>query len=254
MARATVMTIEAQAPHRWPRLARLIIGRNELRRPSDRIEGAVLVALSAAFLAVAVMAVFLAAHVYQSQRAFAAALRPAVAVLSKPGPVLYNTEPAAQVQASWVLSNGTERSGFLTTGIAPAIYGAPAGTSVWVWLDRSGEPQLPPAGRREIVVSALIAGILLTYALAMYINIKRGRLLLDCGCSWGSRRQPVHIWLVARNAGLALVAVLLAPPVADRALSIIDCVSVVASLIVAAFLYAGTNQLLSIQSNVREAG
>jgi len=110
-------------------------------------------------------------------------------------------------------------------------------------------PQVPRG-----LVSALIAGILLTYALAMYINIKRGRLLLDCGCSWGSRRQPVHIWLVARNAGLALVAVLLAPPVADRALSIIDCVSVVASLIVAAFLYAGTNQLLSIQSNVREAG
>jgi hypothetical protein len=198
MARATVMTSEARAPRRWPRLARLISGKNELRRSSDRIEGAVLVALSAAFLAAAVMAVFLAAHVYQSQRAFAAALRPAVAVLSKLGPVLYNTEPAAQVQASWVLSNGTERSGFLTTGIAPAIYGAPAGTSVWVWLDRSGEPQLPPAGRREIVVSALIAGtiVIIGAAVLFMLFYRLCRLALDrhrlamWGSAWAATGPP----------------------------------------------------------------
>ena len=68
-----------------PRLARLLLGGNQLRRPSDRIEAAVLVALSAAFVTAAVVAAFLAGHIYQSQRAAAARLRPTVAVLSKPG-------------------------------------------------------------------------------------------------------------------------------------------------------------------------
>ena len=53
-------------------------GRNELRRPCDRIEAAILVSLSAAFLTATVMAALLAGHVYQSQYATAARLRPAV--------------------------------------------------------------------------------------------------------------------------------------------------------------------------------
>jgi hypothetical protein len=61
-----------------PRLARLLLGRNELRRPCDRIEGAIVVALSAAFLTATVMAALLAGHLYQSQRAAVARLRSAV--------------------------------------------------------------------------------------------------------------------------------------------------------------------------------
>jgi hypothetical protein len=189
MARATVMSSDVRATRSQPRLARLIVGRNELRRPSDRIEGAVLVALSAAFLVVAVMAVFLAAHVYQAQRAFAADLRPAVAVLSGPGPVLYS-QAGPVAQASWRLSNGTDRSGLLSAEIAPAIYGARTGTSVQVWLNRSGEPQLPPAGQREIVVTALIAGFIVTVGAVglPMLSYRLCRLVLDRHrlARWGS--------------------------------------------------------------------
>ena len=69
-----------------PRLARLLMSRNELRRPSDRVEGAVLVTLAAAFLAAVVAASFVGAHMYHSQRAADARLRPAVAVLVQSGP------------------------------------------------------------------------------------------------------------------------------------------------------------------------
>jgi hypothetical protein len=39
-----------QVDGRLPRPARLIFGRNELRRPCDRIEGTIVLAVSAAFL------------------------------------------------------------------------------------------------------------------------------------------------------------------------------------------------------------
>jgi predicted lysophospholipase L1 biosynthesis ABC-type transport system permease subunit len=50
----------------------------------DRIEGAVLVALAAAFLVAMAVASVLGVHSYRSQRAASAGLRPVVAVLSRP--------------------------------------------------------------------------------------------------------------------------------------------------------------------------
>jgi hypothetical protein len=142
------------------RLARRFLGRNELRRPADRIETAVIVCLVAAFLTALVAAVYFAGHLYQSEHAAAAGLRPAVAVLSQPGPVA--TAQTAAVGARWRLPSGTERSGTLTTVTAPAIYHAPAGTSVQIWLDHSGEPAAPPPRPDDMIFSALLAGITAT--------------------------------------------------------------------------------------------
>ena len=61
------------ATRRMSRLVRWLAGRNALRRPVDRIEAAVLVALSAAFLVAVAVASVLGAHTYQSQRAASAA-------------------------------------------------------------------------------------------------------------------------------------------------------------------------------------
>jgi hypothetical protein len=142
------------------RLARRLLGRNELRRPADRIETAVIVSLVAAFLTAAVAAACFAGHLYRSEHTVATGLRPAVAVLSQPGPVA--TAPAAAVGARWRLPNGTETSGTLTTLTAPTIYHAPAGTPVQIWLDRSGEPQAPPPSPDDMIFSALLAGIIAT--------------------------------------------------------------------------------------------
>jgi hypothetical protein len=151
------------------RLARRLLGRNELRRAADRIETAVIVSLVAAFLTAAIAAACLAWHLYQSEQAAAAGLRPAVAVLSQPGPAAMT--PAAAVEARWWLPNGTERSGTLTTVTAPAIYHAPAGTSVQIWLDHPGQPAGPPPSPGDMIFSALIAGITATAGAAVVLTL-----------------------------------------------------------------------------------
>ena len=66
------------------------------------------------------------------------------------------------VRARWRLPDGTQRSGTLTAAAAPAIYHARAGTSVRVWLDRSGEPLDPPLSPGDMVFNALFADSMIT--------------------------------------------------------------------------------------------
>jgi hypothetical protein len=139
------------------RLGRLLLGRNELRRPADRIEGIVVALLAAAFLAVTVAAASFARHLYRTERAMAARLRPTMAVLSQPGPVA--ATPTAAATARWRLPNGRQRSGTLTAVTVPAIYHAPAEASVRVWLDRSGRPVSSPPSTGDLVADALATGI-----------------------------------------------------------------------------------------------
>ena len=122
----------------WRRLARLLIGRNRLRRPADRIEGAVVVLLLAAFLAAVAAAPIFGAAIYHSQRAATARLRPAVAVLSENGPYDGGVTGDGQVVAHWRAPDGQQVSGPLTTETAPGIWGTRAGTRVLIWVTRSG--------------------------------------------------------------------------------------------------------------------
>ncbi len=48
------------------------------------------------------------------------------------------------------------------------------------------------------------AGLLLVFALAMAVNLRRGRGFIDCGCGDPDTRQPLSWWLVGRNVLLAL--------------------------------------------------
>ena len=179
-----------------PRLARLLLGGNQLRRPSDRIEAAVLVALSAAFVTAAVVAAFLAGHIYQSQRAAAARLRPTVAVLSKPGLVVnaFDVTAQEQAQATWRLPDGTERSGLLTTQTAPAVYDGRTGSTVPVWLNRSGDPQPPPPRQYDIIVNTLISGSIIPACAAVLLiylyRLCAPRLLTGIASPGGSRPGP----------------------------------------------------------------
>ena len=145
-------------PRRMSRLVRWLAGRNTLRRPVDRIEGTVLVALAAAFLMAMAVASVLGVHTYQSQRAASAGLRPVVAVLSQAGPLSYGIlAHRGQAEARWRDRGGSEQSGVLTTATAPDILGAAAGARIPVWLDRSGQPVAPPGGQIAMIVNALAA-------------------------------------------------------------------------------------------------
>lgn len=150
---------------RVSRLARLLTGRNALRRPVDRIEGVVLVALSAAFLAAVSFACVFGTHTYQSQRAATAGLRPATAGLRPAAAVLLQDGPAVgalgrvgQAEAQWFGPGGGRQSGVLTTVTAPDIAGAAAGARISVWLNLSGQPAAPPADQAAMIIYALGAG------------------------------------------------------------------------------------------------
>ena len=56
--------------------------------------------------------------------------------------------------------------------------------------------------------AATAVALLALFALAMGINIARGRRHIDCGCFRAAFRQPLSWWLVSRNAMLASLAFL----------------------------------------------
>jgi len=90
--------------------------------------------------------------------------------------------------------------------------------------------------------SVIGAGLLLAYGLAIAINLVRGRREIDCGCSL--RRRPIGRWMVARNLIFAAVLLVIALPVAPRALGVGDIATIAAGLLVLALLYGSLDLLL----------
>lgn len=169
------------AGRRLPRLARLLAGRNQLRRSYDRIEGAVLVAMCAAFLVAVAGASGLGVHLYHSQRAGAARLQPAAALLTQDGPPVSGLVRAGQAQARWKAPGGQERSGVLTIVTAPAISGASVGSRIRVWLNRYGQVVVPPPGQGFLILEALLTAIAAAAGAAagLLVSYKLSRLALD---------------------------------------------------------------------------
>lgn len=99
---------------------------------------------------------------------------------------------------------------------------------------------------RQVALTS--AALLACYTLSIALNLKRGRIHIDCGCSMGShagKDQQLSSALVVRNViliGTALIATL---PAAERAVGVLDYVTLVAGLISVVFLYGAANQLLS---------
>lgn len=89
-----------------------------------------------------------------------------------------------------------------------------------------------------------IAGmaLLLLYALAMAINLARGRRDLDCGC--GVERRTIAGWMITRNVALAALLVIPSLPVTGRAMTATDYATVAGALVVCALLYASLEMLL----------
>jgi hypothetical protein len=155
--------------HRISRLARLVTGRNALRRPVDRIEGAILVALSVAFGVAVAVACIVGTHTYQVQRAATVGLRPASAVLLQDGPSADSLGRVGQVEARWFVPGRGEKSSVLTTATAPDIAGAVAGARVSVWLTRSGQPAGPPADQTAMIIYSLVAGAMVAASAGMVL-------------------------------------------------------------------------------------
>jgi hypothetical protein len=176
-----------------PRLARLLLGRNELRRRSDRIEGVLLLTLVAAFGVAVAAASILGTHIYRWQRAGAARLYPAVAVLARTGPV-DNLGGNEEAWARWRAPDGRRLSGTLTMVNAPGIWDATAGSPVRVWMTRTGEPAAPPPGGALLIFNAVLVAVWAACGAGMALAF----------CYWMSRRVLDRRRLAAWEAAWAL--------------------------------------------------
>lgn len=105
-----------------------------------------------------------------------------------------------------------------------------------------------------VVGPAGALALLCVYAVAIAVNLARGRRTIDCGCGALGARQPIGEWLLARNAFLALGAASLLRPVAGRALSWVDVLSIAGAVVVAASVWTAAHALAAAAERVRAVG
>jgi hypothetical protein len=95
-----------------------------------------------------------------------------------------------------------------------------------------------PATRSLAALSGLT--ILALYAIAIAINLRRGRVTIECGC--GGPGHGLSWILVWRNAGLMALALIAALPALDRAMGIWDMLVVLAAVATVALALASLEQ------------
>jgi hypothetical protein len=103
-------------------------------------------------------------------------------------------------------------------------------------------------------VAPLTAAMFAVYALAIAINLLRGRVHISCGCGLGgasTENQALSWTLVFRNALLFILALLPLAPVAERAIVSLDWLTLIAALVSCGLLYFGGSQLLQNGSAIR---
>lgn len=110
------------------------------------------------------------------------------------------------------------------------------------------------SGLQPRTTAMVSAALLATYALAIGINLVRGRIFIDCGCGFGAAadtEQPLSSGLVARNLLLIGLAGITLIPVSPRELGAVDYVVVLATLLTAILLYAGSGQLIKNRAAIK---
>lgn len=100
---------------------------------------------------------------------------------------------------------------------------------------------LPPL---RAVGAVLAAALLVLYAIAIGVNLARGRWSIDCGCLGVGRRAPISRWMVGRNLVLAAIVLLAALPRGARELAALDVVTIACALLSLAALYTTQSALI----------
>lgn len=97
-----------------------------------------------------------------------------------------------------------------------------------------------------------VTALLVSYSAAIGINLARGRRDIDCGCGGPYEERPLSHWLILRNGVLASIALIGTLPVEPRELSWMDGVTILATLLASATLYAAF-EVLAAQAPRLEA-
>jgi hypothetical protein len=112
----------------------------------------------------------------------------------------------------------------------------------------AGVALLLPAGAPAGALAG--AGLLAVYGGAIAVNLRRGRRDIDCGCGGPGGRRPLGWALVARNAVLIAGLGASTLPLAERAISTLDLLSIPAAVAALALLYAAADVALANQARL----
>lgn len=99
--------------------------------------------------------------------------------------------------------------------------------------------------------ATMAIALLGVYGLAIAVNLARGRRDIDCGClgpADHSGRHRLSGWLLARNAVLACVAVVILAPASGRELLWLDATGIAAGVVVGLLLCFTMDRLLANRS------
>jgi len=94
------------------------------------------------------------------------------------------------------------------------------------------------------VAAAVGALLLLLYAGAIGVNLRRGRRDLACGCGGPDDRRPIAGWMIWRNVLLALLLSVVTVPWSARALELTDGITIVGGALTCALVYLCLDRLL----------
>lgn len=94
------------------------------------------------------------------------------------------------------------------------------------------------------VAAVCVAMLLLTYILAMAINLLKGRRSIDCGCGGTDQKQNISEWLLIRNGVLVFFAWCVMTSVQGREFSWFDWLVAFLATVVICLIYNILNQLL----------
>jgi hypothetical protein len=100
---------------------------------------------------------------------------------------------------------------------------------------------VPPARPAVALIGIML---LLTYALAIGVNLRRGRRDLDCGCTGPADRRPIAAWMVWRNLVLATLLAAIVPAWGVRPIGGIDALTILAGLVAIVPVYGTVDRLV----------
>ena len=177
--------------HRLAAVARRLgWGRNALRRPSDRIESAVLAAAVALTIAATPLAMAFGSAAYHYNMAVSAEQTAAsyqvTATLQEPTDstvILESVATTVLAKAEWTAPDGSEH-----TGLVSAPQEAPAGTAVHVWTNRRGDAIGAPLSTTQAWGRGVMVGILTMVAAATLCTA------LACAFRWRLNRIRYAAW------------------------------------------------------------
>ncbi len=182
-----------------PLARRLGLDANPLRRGTDRAEAWIRIGLVLAFLIGAPLiawgcghwAASVAASAAQAQRAGQHRV-PATLLRSLPGDSAH--PHPTEVSLGSVMARWTAPGGSVRTGYVEAPYGSRAGSTVQVWLDRSGKPAPPLLPRSQVegwifmmaVLAPVVLALLLLTVAGFLDRILERRRLADWEHAWSA--------------------------------------------------------------------